>query len=565
MSLYTSMTGTASNLLASFRDFWHSTLNLLTQRRKTRSIPLYLDIHQPPASNLGFTPKTPESEPESPQKGGTNGESCDSLPAISTPVISPDTSEPPRPEPTPVQNRHQRRAAVAWERERMKRDKWVTPKGELPVKVERAPRSPQPEVGADAGANPSTDLVPVDLTPVRIVHEANQVMIDDGVGFPENEIWGEFAFRDTILDQLERYWIYLARMRKHDLDAYEFYKQIGATVVPPVHWFLHKGVRSQDDGKPIKPKPPKPLSPWWKQNRPGFGCVTYGIYSKVEEDEMAARFEGKDKNKRMWVPKFLYFVKYRHPPANIQPTTGGDVYKMTVWWDKPQSKEAKKHKGGVPEDYAVYVSADGNDVHVLPMHETEYLPIRRKKPYHGYKRGITFHVPHRCWTIPRHYVNWAKAHGQDANTFLTSLFLDAAHSVEMAEYSMVRVSVHNGALTAAFGVDVKKLPYFFQDRDIVLTESGTARKRAFHLVRPHVRASGHAVKMHFRGEREFTWAGYRVSITIPARDHFMLTEFDVGVDHMAEVPRKERKLYLTEKKVAAMLVDKMKRGIGGTH
>jgi hypothetical protein len=536
MDTYSFTPQSATGLLSRLRAFWSYAKFFLFRRRAIPLInpkPIRPSLERPKED---FRPESPQFTPEIQEK-----------PTDSAQEI-------------PFQgNRAARRQAAAWERERMKRDKWVTPKGEMPVKTPRAPRVKPVEPAATAEPDP------VDLTPVPLVHEANQVMIDDGVGFPENEIWGEFAFRDTILDQLERYWVYLARMKKHDLDAYEFYKQLGATVVPPVHWFLHKGVRGHDDDKPIKPKPAKPLSPWWRQHRPGFGCVTYGIYSKVEEAEMAARFEGKDKNKRMWVPKFLYFVKYRHPPANVQPTTGGDVYKMTVWWDKPQDEKMAKKHSGVPEDYAVYVSADGNDVHVLPMHETEYLPIRRKKPAHGYRRGVTYHIPHRTWTIPRHYVNWAKHHGQDANTFLTSLFLDAAHSVEMAEYSVVRVAVHNKDLTAAFGVDVKKLPYFFQDRDIVLTDSGTARKRAFHLVRPHVRKGGAAVKMHFRGEKDFTWAGYSVSITIPARDHFMLTEFDVGVDSMNEVPKKDRKLYMTEKKVAAMLVDKMKRGIGGSR
>ena len=541
MDTYSFTPQSATGLLSRLRAFWSYAQFYLFRRRPA---PLIIPLNAPvsPVPRLEYSKKsigekpgeTGEIPPESGEKPPESKESAQEIPFQG--------------------NRAARRQAAAWERERMKRDKFVTPKGELPVKTPRAPRA------APIGAPGSVPAAPPE--PLPQVEEANQVMIDDGVGFPENEIWGEFAFRDTILDQLERYWVYLARMKKHDLDAYEFYKQIGATVVPPVHWFLHKGVRWEEDEKPRKPKPPKPLSPWWKQHRPGFGCVTYGIYSKVEEAEMAARFEGKDKNKRMWVPKFLYFVKYRHPPANIQPTTGGDVYKMTVWWDKPQDEKMAKKHSGVPEDYAVYVSADGSDVHVLPMHQTEFLPIRRKKASHGYKRGNVFTVPHRCWTIPRHYVNWAKHHGLDANTFLTSLFLDAAHSVEMAEYSMVRVSVHNGSLTAAFGVDVKKLPYFFQDRDIVLTHTGS-RKRALHLVRPHERKDGAAVRMHFRGEKDFTWAGYAVNITIPARDHFMLTEFDVGVDNMSEVPRKDRKLYMTEKKVAAMLVDKMKKGMGG--
>jgi hypothetical protein len=33
----------------------------------------------------------------------------------------------------------------------------------------------------------------------------------------------------------------------------------------------------------------------------------------------------------------------------------------------------------------------------------------------------------------------------------------------------------------------------------------------------------------FRGLDQFEWAGYRVKITIPGRDHFPLNEFDVGM------------------------------------
>jgi hypothetical protein len=544
MDTYSFTPQSATGLLSRLRSFWAYAKLYLFRRR---TIPLIIPVSS----------AVPRLERSKEPKGELNKNPPESAEYPSESAEYPRESA----QELPFQgNRAARRQAAAWERERMKRDKFVTPKGELPVKTPRPPRAPKiTPPDSDPAAIPTT------LEPVRLVHEANQIMMDDGVGFPENEIWGEFAFRDTILDQLDRYWVYLARMKKHDNDAYEFYKQLGATVVPPVHWFLHKGARWKEDDKPMKAKPLKPLSPWWKQHRPGFGCVTYGIYSKVEEDEMAARFEGKDRNKRMWVPKFLYFVKYRQPPANVQPCSGGDVYKMTVWWDRPQDEKMSKKHQGVPEDYAVFVSADGSDVHVLPMHETEFLPIRRKHASHGYKRGKTFTVPHRHWTIPKHYVNWAKHHGLDANTFLSSLFLDAAHSVEMAEYSMVRVAVHNEGLCAAFGVDVRKLPYFFQDRDIVLTDSGAARKRAFHLVRPHVRASGAAVKMHFRGEKDFTWAGYQVNITIPARDHFMLTDFDVGVDQMNEVPKRERKNYMVEKKVAAMLVDKMKRGVGGSR
>ena len=169
---------------------------------------------------------------------------------------------------------------------------------------------------------------------------------------------------------------------------------------------------------------------------------------------------------------------------------------------------------------------------MLPQHEMEYLPIRRKKNSMGYNRGRTFTIPHHTWRIPGYYTRWAKKLGTTPNLLLSNIFVDAAKAVEQAAYSMVRVTVHNhtagGDLTAVFGVDVKRLPYFFQDRDITLTESG-ARKRAFHIVRAHERKSGSAVKFHFRGEKNFTWAEYQVEITIPGRDHFNLVDMDTGV------------------------------------
>ena len=61
---------------------------------------------------------------------------------------------------------------------------------------------------------------------------ADKMHYDEEVLVEESELYGEFNFRDTILGQLDRYWVYLERMRKHDPDSYGFYKQLGATLVP---------------------------------------------------------------------------------------------------------------------------------------------------------------------------------------------------------------------------------------------------------------------------------------------------------------------------------------------
>jgi hypothetical protein len=95
---------------------------------------------------------------------------------------------------------------------------------------------------------------------------------------------------------------------------------------------------------------------------------------------------------------------------------------------------------------------------------------------------------------------------------------------------MVKVLVTNASgLVASFGVNAKRLPYFFRDRDYELTDT-MARKRIFHIVKAHQRSDGSSVKLHFRGERRFTWAGYDVEIVIPGKHRLDLFRFDVGMD-----------------------------------
>src|SRR5687768_17025213 len=78
---------------------------------------------------------------------------------------------------------------------------------------------------------------------------------------------GEFYFRDTILNQLERYFIILRRMRRADSDAYNLYRQLGATILPERNddsWNEEYGDKA---------------SKWFLETRPSFGMVMYGTRS----------------------------------------------------------------------------------------------------------------------------------------------------------------------------------------------------------------------------------------------------------------------------------------------
>jgi hypothetical protein len=335
------------------------------------------------------------------------------------------------------------------------------------------------------------------------------------MGVAESELWGEFNFRDTILEQLERYFVYLARMQKYDRGAFGLYKEIGATVLPPYCMGLPDPWLRFEDPEPKKPRPLKPLPIWFNEHRPAFGCFAYGINPKVEQEELARDFVE---------PKFMYFWKLRQPPPDYQPMSGGDTYKMTIWWDRPHDRKAKM-KRGHPQEYGVFIGNNGS-VTVLRMLDTKMVQIKRKR------KLDYFSIPQRAWRLPVGPSCVEERGGAaQAQIHLANIFIDAAETFEWSNYGVVRVSVQKGDLTAVFGVNVKRTSYFFKDRDIILTDRGV-KKRIFHIVRAHDRATKTGVKhikFHFRGLREFEWAGYKVLITVPGWHHGPLFEARFGV------------------------------------
>jgi hypothetical protein len=450
-------------------------------------------------------------------------------------AIAKPTDAVPPPEPA-RESRHERRRADAmrrkYERARLKHDEWVKPGGPEPVKHERGPieREPKPPAPlADEFVDPYQKI---------IVDEWNEGDGGEEVLFEESEFYGTFNFRDTILRQLDRYWVYIERMKRHDPDAYGFYKQLGASIRPYLAtWSNFKiHIKKYRDDELEKYKAEIVLSPWFKRHYPSFGCVCVGTNPLDEERERT------DLKGNLWTPKFMYFTRILSDPWPwyVQPVHGGRLYLLTVWWDRPDHPKTR-HKWGVPNEFPIWISDDGNTIRALKTRETDRGSIRSEYD----------------WRIPYAYTAWAKQYGLTAQLHLTHMFAVVARDVEQSYYATCRVEVSKGELTAVFGIEPTRIPYFFRDRDVTLTKNGR-RERIFHVVRPHVRGDGTAVPMKFRGLREFEWAGYHVSITVPGRDHFLLQEFDVP----AVVLKRKSARGKTESEVAAWLKEKIKSGFG---
>ena len=422
-----------------------------------------------------------------------------------------------------------------------KRAKWAKPKGLEKIK-------PVERLASDKPRQPRK--------PKPVSHPATE----------DPEQWGQYYFRDSILDQLDLYFTYLKRMRTRDRDAYALHRKLGIALMPRSAIKTFDSWRNNDEEME--------LSAWWKNNRPGFGAVAYGIDASAEKTDHTFFVDRPSRTKEdddwepqgfgrlatitstniqtkwgkagaIWTPRFLYFHKYnrRKRPLEFQSVPDGDVYAMTVYWDhghKDMRKRRELRHGGIPQDYGVWVSPDGQ-VEVLRMRRDPSSFTARQ----GSDRGKRFTIPSGGWRIPTDYLEWTQGNVHNSpRQMLRKMFIEAALMYESAEMgSMVRIEVSKENLTAVFGVEIKRMSYFFKDRDITVNINGR-RHPIFHIVRPHERVTKHGIKyvpMHFRGLKKFTWAGHGVSITVPGRDHFPLPEMNVGA-YDARHPIKEKSL-----------------------
>ncbi len=459
-------------------------------------------------------------------------------------------------EPPPA-SRKQRRANDAemrrYEKARLRQDVWATPKGPQPVKQKRGARPAPPPIAIVA-----EEPAAIDNADDYIVDRINDV--EEDVLVKPSEMWGEFNFRDSILAQLDRYFVYLQRMKHYDPGAYGLYRNVGAVIVPRVatatHWREEEPVDKKFSPEEIESmRKSVYLTPHFKSRRPAFGCVAYGTDTLVEKHEQSDYKDSKGRHQRdVYIPKFLYFTKYQKPPPEVQPVRDdGDVYKMTLYWDHAYDK---KQKWGVPSEFAIFISADAKQMRVLRMLDTKIFEIPKKHSSWEVSR-----VPQRAWTLPPGFGSWAGHHGVETELYMAYLFCRAVREIEYSNLSMVRVAVTKDNMVAVFGVHIHRMAYFFADRDIALTGSGL-RKRMFHIVRPHVRSDGTEVKMHFRGERKFSWAGYEVEVTVPGLDHLMIPEINIGMvdDHWNELDDKQ---HLSEQEFGKRLKKYMQQGLGG--
>jgi hypothetical protein len=308
------------------------------------------------------------------------------------------------------------------------------------------------------------------------------------------ENYGTFIYFDDVLDRLDSYFKYIRYLKKDDPQSFDLYSRVGGQII---------GSRAMLD--------PWELPSGWIIQRPSFGMV---------------HFCGVDDSNSI-TPKLAYFQKFKGH-ANLQPIHG-EIYRVTMYYVK-----AKNPKIRIPLHYHVHVS-DRGEISLIKERTTERLEIKHRHAGHGRFSTVT----RQTWAVPEHLLDLFKDHADDdfykgitVNEAAARLFRLIA-GVSYTATDGVRVNVYKGQLCGVFNVAMDRTAYFFKDRDKTVSASGKSR-RIFHAARAHIRTMPDGkqipVRMHFRGERSFTWKGYKVLVTVSGKHHVDLNDFNIPAE-----------------------------------
>jgi hypothetical protein len=325
--------------------------------------------------------------------------------------------------------------------------------------------------------------------------------------------------KSDVLEKLDKYLVYIKRLKRWDPDAYMLYRRVGAFICTAD--LLAS---------------PRVLEPALVQSLPSFGAVAIGLGSSVEtpapDDDLIHI-------------KFAYFTKLQRPGHDVERVNQGVTYRCHLYWDDKQKLDKVDRWGrrgyGIGQDMLINVLPDGT-IRPLRMLKLHHQVIRHRKGHYGASV-----VAHQRWGLPevRDETRSAESRGPWANLTLaeaivTLFSLVANFWIAAARHSMIRVTAVKENVVMPFVVDATDTPAFFADREPVITEDGK-RRRIFHVVRAHVRNTPRGMKgvrLHFAGIRDFSWNGYQINITVPGKDHLDIADATFGA--LEDVPEEEQ-------------------------
>ena len=296
------------------------------------------------------------------------------------------------------------------------------------------------------------------------------------------EAGGRYYYFSDLLDKLNDTFECLRLLRKCDPDAYDLYSRIGASFTPPTTQMLSTDV--------------EPM---------------FRDFEKLPSFFMTCNGDGEwEKDKSKLASRGVYFRKLRTLPA-VQ-RINGVVYSGAIFY-------ADKHNEKIRHSAQLFVGVTRSG-EVIPLKISAAWPqvIKHKRKH---KESWSTTVTHHKFEYPQTVTAIAKENNVTVEDLILRSFYVALNESVNSE-SGITVIVRKGNLSARFAIDMLRTPYFFKDR-----ERSVGGKKIFHIVRTHARTTNgqtRTVRSHCRGEREFMWQGYKVTVTLPGLHYKPLHE-----------------------------------------
>jgi hypothetical protein len=307
----------------------------------------------------------------------------------------------------------------------------------------------------------------------------------------EVEEAGRWYFRRDILGRLDQYFEALRLLRRVDRESFDLYSRIGASLAPG----SVEAIDCFADAEGLLSLP--------KDRLLTGGCVVF------KERQILNK----------WIsPIMAIFRKYNRSPSSVE-YYSGPLYAFNFVYHS--RKYNRLTEAG---EFPIAIIHDGGLMLMQQyMCQTQSLPYTGRE---GYRHGRVS-ISQSRWGWNPGLKRMCQNHGIKLDVAMQEI-LDAfarTYALSYHCHADTRVMINKGDLTASFGVDMMRLPYFFSDR----ARSGNARRKPiFHIVRAHARVLGSVVHSHVRGERNFMWQGYKVHITLPGKHHSSLGDLTFG-------------------------------------
>ena len=322
----------------------------------------------------------------------------------------------------------------------------------------------------------------------------------------EIEEAGRWYFKRDILKRLDRYFSILRAVKSFDENYYAMCANVGA-VLAPTNQAQSLDAFAESDAILALPS----------DQRLAFGCVVFkkDVQMRDGDEKRAAE---------------MAIIAKHHNSRVTTEAYNGDVYAFSLVF---HFDDFHYVAGEIP----IAILPDGG-LMILRQYipRNQVLPRQRR----GINRGARQSLTSAAWAFSPHIYHIADQWKVEIDYVMQRIltWFQQVYAIAYFSQADTRIAISKKGLTAAFSVDLMRLPYFFADRDV---EGNRPRKSIFHIVRTHVRRGGAIVHSHFRGNRVFQWHGFEVRITMPGTHHSLLSDWTAALQEEEDVMRQGKK------------------------